>query len=449
MNFLELMRMSIFGAMPQTFAVALFAISFIKKQPAKWIQRFIWFAVLHSFYTDVMQLFLPLAFHLVNSWLAQAVLLWLLFKDLNIRQKIAALILMNFTFLSLDLIGFAIAKYWMGIVDREEVIGSQFWRYFPIVFIQSLLLIAASRFTRMGLQGLKHNLALLISSGRSKLGLLIMLIFVQFYLLGILQAVQHDNESSKPITNAIIIYAVIAISLAAIVLVAQLIIRTREHAVRATQDHYIEDINRMFASIRGQRHDFINHLQVIHTMTQMNKTKELQSYVAELVHETQEMSEIVNHASPALAAFVKAKTTVAIAKGITFMFELPQQKSIQESSIRTIDIIKILGNLVENAFDEVSSLPTSRRVVRGSIRYENQQMVMEVANSGRILNSEERKKIFAAGFTTKKGGKHSGLGLAIVSERTEHYGGKLELLSDEENGTVFRITIPQQEAAAG
>lgn len=79
-----------------------------------------------------------------------------------------------------------------------------------------------------------------------------------------------------------------------------------------TQEVYVEEINDMFTSIRGQRHDFLNHIQVIHTMVQMGRTDQLKSYVADLVKETQEVSEVVHHSSPALAAFVQAKMTVAI-----------------------------------------------------------------------------------------------------------------------------------------
>jgi len=51
--------------------------------------------------------------------------------------------------------------------------------------------------------------------------------------------------------------------------------------------------------------------------------------------------------------------------------------------------------------------------------------------------------------TIKSNEKHFGLGLAIVAERTQYYGGTLKLVSDESNGTVFQISIPQKEVVAG
>gem|GEM_PF-680276 len=453
-QFWDYMQMSILGSIPQSFVYILFVMSFLQPEPAKLYRRVALLVVIHSLYTDTMQLILPFSYHLINSIFMQVVLIWVIFRELSHKKKLLTLLAIDVFYIAMDLVSTSIAEYVLDIKSRENMILDQLYTYLPIIYAQTVFIlmltfiIRSNKFKNVRIH-LSRYFSTLIQSGRGRLSVLVLLIAAQFALLGTLKFIQYSNESHKEMKIAIIIYAVIAISLVALVLVAQLIIRTREHAVQTTQDHYIEDINRMFASIRGQRHDFINHLQVIHTMAQMNKTTELQSYVADLVHETQEMSEIVNHTSPALAAFVKAKATVAIAKGIAFTFELPPQKLEQESSIRTIDIIKILGNLVDNAFDEVSSMPAGKRFVQGSIKSINQRMVLEVANRGRVLSCDEQANIFKAGFTTKTSGKHSGLGLAIVSERTEHYGGKLELLSDEENGTVFRITIPQQEAAAG
>ncbi|MFC5701248.1 sensor histidine kinase [Cohnella faecalis] len=214
-----------------------------------------------------------------------------------------------------------------------------------------------------------------------------------------------------------------------------------------TQDIYLGDIDQMFASIRGQRHDFLNHVQVIHTMAQMRKIDQLQQYLGELVKESQGISEIVNHSSPVLAAFIKAKITVAISKSIAFTYELPNRWDSSDTSVKTIDIVKILGNLVDNAFDEVASLPQIERIVHVIVRHEEDGLTLEIRNKGRVLNDSELARIFLPGYTTKRAG-HSGLGLAIVLERVGSYNGKLDVRSNEKEGTVFRIVLPQQEALA-
>ncbi|MFC5469809.1 sensor histidine kinase [Cohnella suwonensis] len=211
-----------------------------------------------------------------------------------------------------------------------------------------------------------------------------------------------------------------------------------------TQEVYVEEINDMFTSIRGQRHDFLNHVQVIHTMAQMGKFEQLKSYSAELVKETHDVSEIVHHTSPALAAFIRAKITVSIGKGIAFTYDLPTDWNPQETIVKSIDIVKIIGNLVDNAFDESMTLSPEQRKVHASIVLNKIESIIEitVTNKGRFLDSKELERIFLPGYTTKGEG-HSGLGLAVVLERVKHYKGTLDMKSDNLLGmTTFSISIP-------
>ncbi|WP_158223914.1 MULTISPECIES: sensor histidine kinase [unclassified Cohnella] len=223
--------------------------------------------------------------------------------------------------------------------------------------------------------------------------------------------------------------------------------RTREQAAKSTQEVYIDDINDMFTSIRGQRHDFLNHVQVIHTMVQMGRTEQLKAYVGDLVKETRDVSDIVHHSSPALAAFIQAKTAVSIGKGIDFTYELPAKWDAGETTVKVIDIIKIMGNLVDNAFDEAMNLPQQERSVFASIRVlEDGSIELLVSNRGRSLTAHDRQLIFKPGYTTKGEG-HSGLGLAIVQERVKHYKGSLDLVSDEREGlTTFKVYLPEISA---
>jgi len=282
-----------------------------------------------------------------------------------------------------------------------------------------------------------------MKSERSVLTKVIVLISVQFILLGLLQVFLLAPNKYDPVLNAILIYALIFVSLSAIVSIIRLLVRTRDQAVRMTQEVYVEEINEMFTSIRGQRHDFLNHVQVIHTMLQMGKTDQLKSYVADLVKETRDVSDIVHHSSPAIAAFVQAKMTISIGKEIAFTYELLDKWNTNETTIKLIDIIKIMGNLVDNAFDETEKLPTEQRFVHASIAINDDNRIeLQVSNTGHALEAKDKERLFIPGYTTKGTG-HSGLGLAIVQERVKHYNGNIELHSDvSKRTTSFLITLP-------
>jgi sensor histidine kinase regulating citrate/malate metabolism len=174
----------------------------------------------------------------------------------------------------------------------------------------------------------------------------------------------------------------------------------------------------------------------------MNKIEQLRSYMDDIVKEAHIDSEIISHPSPALAAFIQTKKEVAITRNIAFTYELPNSLDI-ESSIKSIDLVKIMGNLVDNAFDESDMLPMEQRLVHLSIRLSEGKLGIEVRNQGRLLSEKDKLMILLPGYTTKKSG-HSGLGLAIVLERVQFYKGLLNIESCEEKGTSIHVTLPQR-----
>ncbi|WP_372661451.1 sensor histidine kinase [Cohnella sp.] len=344
----------------------------------------------------------------------------------------------------MDIIVAIICIHVLGVPSHEDLIRDYLFEAITIIYPQIVILFTVSWFIRKrNLFSAKRLFSIVMEGDRSTLTKVLSLITLQFVLIGALLFVQTTNDPNKPLVTAILIYIIIAVSLFAFVVILRLLIRTREQAIRVTQEVYLEDINNMFTSIRGQRHDFLNHVQVIHSMVQMGKTEQLEAYVTDLVKETHEVSELVHHASPALAAFVRAKMTVAIGRGIPFTYELPDHWNVQESSIKIIDIIKIMGNLVDNAFDETELLPIKERKVHITVLLENKTIQIDVSNNGRKLESEDRERIFLPGYSTK-GENHSGLGLAIILERVRHYKGEVEVHSEDNKGSIlFRVTLPE------
>ena len=51
--------------------------------------------------------------------------------------------------------------------------------------------------------------------------------------------------------------------------------KSQDKLVRKAQETYVEEINQLFHSIRAQRHDFMNHVQTIHSLAELNKVDEL------------------------------------------------------------------------------------------------------------------------------------------------------------------------------
>jgi signal transduction histidine kinase len=73
--------------------------------------------------------------------------------------------------------------------------------------------------------------------------------------------------------------------------------------------------------------------------------------------------------------------------------------------------------------------------------------VVEVSDNGHGIRREHLAKIFDPGFTTKGVGVGTGLGLAISYRIVESHRGTIEVVSEPERGTTFRILLPCEERA--
>jgi signal transduction histidine kinase len=445
-DFIDFLKLDVLVSQPQTFVYWLFCFSFVEIRPQNLLRRLAIFTFLHSVYTDAFVLILPFPLHLINSILFGLILLFMIFKDISTKKKLSLILFVMLISICMDTISGGIAIYLVGIDSQADMIRDNLYQTITIIYPQLLILLIASWFIyKRNVFSAKRLFSIILEGERSTLTKVILIIGVQFILLGALQLFQFTSDRDNQMLNVILIYILIFVSLLALVSIIRLLIRTREQAVRMTQEVYVVEINDMFTSIRGQRHDFLNHVQVIHTMVQMGRTEQLKAYVSELVKETRDVSEVVHHSSPALAAFVQAKMTVSIGRGIHFTYDLPNNWNAEETNIKVIDIIKIIGNLVDNAFDETEKLPQKERQVHISIRITGGTIELEVSNRGRILDAKEKERIFLPGYTTK-GEDHSGLGLAIVAERVKYYQGTLQVQSDNESGTtVFQVILNHNE----
>ncbi|WP_166240596.1 sensor histidine kinase [Paenibacillus turpanensis] len=239
----------------------------------------------------------------------------------------------------------------------------------------------------------------------------------------------------------LIVCLIAAVGVLIIYKLLMLVTKEKDAAVGMTQQLYIDDVNQMFTAIRGQRHDFLNHVQVLQAMLQRKKFEDLDRYLGELVGEIKDINDIIGIGDPAFAALVQSKLTRALDKKIDFRFSFHGLDQLR-LGVKTLDIVKISGNLIDNAFDEVEKLESDLRWVdiRGWI--EENELHLEVSNPGKLISEAEKELLFFPGYSTKGTGVHSGLGLSIVKECIERYNGRIEVTSCPEGGNTFGIVIP-------
>jgi len=99
---------------------------------------------------------------------------------------------------------------------------------------------------------------------------------------------------------------------------------------------------------------------------------------------------------------------------------------------------RVLNNLVKNAIQATDHLEVSKIGVE--LEFADQHVFLYVKDNGKGISKADEAKIFEPKFTTKTSGM--GLGLPMVKNIIEAYGGSVNFQSVEGLGTTFKIIIP-------
>ena len=101
----------------------------------------------------------------------------------------------------------------------------------------------------------------------------------------------------------------------------------------------------------------------------------------------------------------------------------------------------VVENLLKNALDAISG----EGQITLQLHENEREMMLDISDSGKGMDSKTQRRIFEPGFTSKERGW--GLGLPLAKRVVEEYhGGKLLLKSSQPGvGTTFRIVLKKAE----
>ena len=213
------------------------------------------------------------------------------------------------------------------------------------------------------------------------------------------------------------------------------------HRTRELEEAYgqLEDLNR---EMRAQRHDFMNHLQVVYSLIEMNEPGEAMDYMDRIYGDMQRVSRMLRTACPAVNALIQAKVVEASERGAELKLSIAAKWD--DELMPAWEICRVLANLIDNALDAACSAehpegvkPTVELVLGEDLR----SWFFSVRNNGPAISEKARAKIFEPGFTTKATGQ--GMGLYIVSQTITEMGGQITLESHD-GDTVFSGFVPRK-----
>lgn len=149
-------------------------------------------------------------------------------------------------------------------------------------------------------------------------------------------------------------------------------------------------LERQQAALRAQRHDFMNHLQVVYSLLELKEYGAAEEYLEKVYGDIKRIGRALKTAHPAINALLAAKMSDCESRGIAM--ELTAESPWQQINVPSWEVCRVLGNLIDNAMDALSQ--TQKPVIRVALGENLHEYSLSVANNGPMIPEELRESIF-------------------------------------------------------
>ena len=199
------------------------------------------------------------------------------------------------------------------------------------------------------------------------------------------------------------------------------------------ETHYRE-VENMYRQIRGWRHDYRNHIQMMKVLAANGDMDALKAYLDELDMDLNTVDTVVKTGNPMADAILNSKISLARSRNIPTQVDahIPVKLKMSE-----LDLCCIIGNLFDNAMEASMALPEEKRMIRVYMDMKGTQLYISFTN----FTAAKKLNKVGKGFRTSKGEGH-GFGLVRIDDIVSRYDGYLSRNS-EDGAFTTEILIPQ------
>lgn len=199
------------------------------------------------------------------------------------------------------------------------------------------------------------------------------------------------------------------------------------------ETHYRE-VENMYRQIRGWRHDYRNHIQMMKVLAANGDMDALKVYLDELDTDLNTVDTVVKTGNPMADAILNSKISLARSRNIPTQVDahIPVKLKMSE-----LDLCCIIGNLFDNAMEASVALPEEKRLIRVYMDMKGTQLYISFTN----FTAAKKLSKVGRGFKTSKGEGH-GFGLVRMDDIVSRYDGYLSRNS-EDGAFTTEILIPQ------
>ncbi len=205
-----------------------------------------------------------------------------------------------------------------------------------------------------------------------------------------------------------------------------------EQLRKELMEHQYEEIKSVYMDMRGWRHDYHNHMQVMKAQLAMGNLAKIRDYLDALEKELDRVDTLVKSGNLMVDAILNSKLTLARRQGISINCKAKVPEKI---SVEDVDLCVILGNLMDNALEACRMIGEKERFLRIYMTVNKSQLYLSIQNSAKAEPDFDERN-----YITKKRGNH-GLGMKRVQAAVEKYHGYLNL-ANESGIFAAEVTMP-------
>lgn len=223
------------------------------------------------------------------------------------------------------------------------------------------------------------------------------------------------------------------------------VVTLRDHTELQEVLGELDVVRGLTESLRSQQHEAANRLHTVVSLIETGRAQEAVEFATGELHVAQLLTDriIASVGDPVLGALLLAKLAEAAEIGV----DLKVRGAFPEGvAISARDLVTIVGNLLDNAFDAVAEQPS--QTVLCELGGHEDELRVSVADSGPGAGERDIGQLLDRGWTTKAvtdsrpGASRRGIGLALVAQAVRRHRGRISVDASSLGGADFVVTLP-------
>ena len=172
----------------------------------------------------------------------------------------------------------------------------------------------------------------------------------------------------------------------------------------------VEEVQNIYLTMRGWRHDYHNHLQSMKAYVEMGQYDKLQEYLGLLENDLDQVNQLCDSGNVNLDAILNSKISLAEKNGIRVDYKAACPANL---TVSDIDLCALIGNLIDNAVEACEGLADP--YIRLYIGVLKNQLYISVTNATKDLAAKTDVGTLTTLTTTAKNNL-----VAAINEIDEH-----------------------------